>query len=71
MIFQDPISSLSPVKRVGDQIVEQIRAHEKISKAAGARPHGRADGARRDPAGARPRAGLPARVLREGCASAR
>src|SRR5947209_14647773 len=34
MIFQDPISSLSPVHRIGDQIVEQIRAHEKISKAA-------------------------------------
>ena len=34
MIFQDPISSLSPVHRVGDQIVEQIRAHEDISKAA-------------------------------------
>ena len=34
MIFQDPISSLSPVQRIGDQIVEQIRAHEKISKAA-------------------------------------
>jgi peptide/nickel transport system ATP-binding protein len=34
MIFQDPISSLSPVYRVGDQIVEQIRAHDKkISKA--------------------------------------
>jgi len=32
MIFQDPISSLSPVKRIGDQIVEQIRAHENISK---------------------------------------
>src|ERR1700753_2080968 len=34
MIFQDPISSLSPVQRIGNQIVEQIRAHEKISKAA-------------------------------------
>jgi oligopeptide/dipeptide ABC transporter ATP-binding protein len=34
MIFQDPISSLSPVHRIGNQIVEQIRAHEKISKAA-------------------------------------
>jgi oligopeptide/dipeptide ABC transporter ATP-binding protein len=33
MIFQDPISSLSPVHRIGDQIVEQIRAHEDISKA--------------------------------------
>jgi peptide/nickel transport system ATP-binding protein len=34
MIFQDPISSLSPVHRIGNQIVEQIRAHEQISKAA-------------------------------------
>jgi peptide/nickel transport system ATP-binding protein/oligopeptide transport system ATP-binding protein len=34
MIFQDPISSLSPVHRVGDQIVEQILAHEDTSKAA-------------------------------------
>ncbi|MFZ0040766.1 MAG: ABC transporter ATP-binding protein [Solirubrobacteraceae bacterium] len=34
MIFQDPISSLSPVMRIGDQIVEQIRAHEDLSKAA-------------------------------------
>jgi len=34
MIFQDPISSLSPVHRIGSQIVEQIRAHENISKAA-------------------------------------
>jgi peptide/nickel transport system ATP-binding protein len=33
MIFQDPISSLSPVQRVGNQIAEQIRAHEKVSKA--------------------------------------
>ncbi len=34
MVFQDPMSSLDPVYRIGDQIVEQIRAHErKISKA--------------------------------------
>ncbi|MHB1568689.1 MAG: ABC transporter ATP-binding protein [Solirubrobacteraceae bacterium] len=34
MVFQDPMSSLDPVYRVGDQIVEQIRVHErKISKA--------------------------------------
>jgi peptide/nickel transport system ATP-binding protein/oligopeptide transport system ATP-binding protein len=33
MIFQDPISSLNPVQRIGDQIAEQIRAHEKVSKA--------------------------------------
>ena len=34
MIFQDPISSLSPVQRIGKQIAEQILAHEKISRAA-------------------------------------
>jgi peptide/nickel transport system ATP-binding protein len=28
MVFQDPMSSLDPVYRVGDQIVEQIRAHD-------------------------------------------
>ncbi|NLT06336.1 MAG: ABC transporter ATP-binding protein [Solirubrobacterales bacterium] len=27
MVFQDPLSSLNPVLRVGDQIAEQIRAH--------------------------------------------
>jgi oligopeptide/dipeptide ABC transporter ATP-binding protein len=32
MIFQDPMTSLNPVYRVGDQIVEMIRAHRKISK---------------------------------------
>jgi oligopeptide/dipeptide ABC transporter ATP-binding protein len=34
MIFQDPMTSLNPVYRVGWQIAEQIRAHEPIGKAA-------------------------------------
>jgi len=34
MIFQDPISALNPVYRVGKQIVEAIQAHEDISEHA-------------------------------------
>jgi peptide/nickel transport system ATP-binding protein len=29
MVFQDPMSALNPVQRVGDQIAEQIRAHDR------------------------------------------
>jgi peptide/nickel transport system ATP-binding protein/oligopeptide transport system ATP-binding protein len=34
MVFQDSMTSLHPVYRVGWQIAEQIRAHEDVSKAA-------------------------------------
>jgi len=30
MIFQDPMTSLNPVYRIGEQIVEAIQAHEKV-----------------------------------------
>jgi peptide/nickel transport system ATP-binding protein/oligopeptide transport system ATP-binding protein len=33
MIFQDPMTSLNPVYRIGEQIVEAIRAHESIDAA--------------------------------------
>jgi oligopeptide/dipeptide ABC transporter ATP-binding protein len=32
MIFQDPMTSLNPVYRIGDQIVEAIQAHESADK---------------------------------------
>src|SRR5262245_62149796 len=32
MIFQDPLTSLNPVFKVGNQIAEVIRVHEKIGK---------------------------------------
>ena len=34
MVFQEPMTSLNPVMRAGDQIVEMIRAHEKIGRRA-------------------------------------
>ena len=33
MIFQDPMTSLNPVHRIGRQIVEQIQAHRDVSEA--------------------------------------
>lgn len=32
MIFQEPMTSLNPVVRIGDQIIESMLHHEKISK---------------------------------------
>jgi len=37
MIFQDPMTSLNPVHRVGDQIVETIVIHEHVSRAVAKR----------------------------------
>src|SRR3954462_104603 len=38
MIFQDPMTSLNPVYRVADQIVEAIVTHQSIGKAAARAP---------------------------------
>jgi oligopeptide/dipeptide ABC transporter ATP-binding protein len=37
MIFQDPMTSLNPVYRIGEQIVEAIQTHEKIDKRSAGR----------------------------------
>jgi peptide/nickel transport system ATP-binding protein/oligopeptide transport system ATP-binding protein len=36
MVFQDPMTSLNPVRRVGDLLVEVLRAHESVSRRAAA-----------------------------------
>ena len=33
MVFQDPLTSLNPLYRIGDQIVETIRTHASVSAA--------------------------------------
>jgi peptide/nickel transport system ATP-binding protein len=33
MIFQDPLSSLHPFYKIGDQLVEAVQAHRDVSKA--------------------------------------
>ena len=62
MVFQSAMNALNPVMRVGDQFVDMMRAHERISKKRGARARGRAARARRHRPPARPR--VPARALR-------
>jgi oligopeptide/dipeptide ABC transporter ATP-binding protein len=37
MIFQDPMTSLNPVYRIGEQITEAIQAHESVDKATARR----------------------------------
>ncbi len=34
MIFQEPMASLNPVQKVGDQVIEAIRLHERITARA-------------------------------------
>jgi len=37
MIYQDPLTALNPVQRIGDQLVEALRIHTPLSRAAARR----------------------------------
>ena len=56
MIFQDPMTSLNPVMRVGDQIVEQIQEHTDVPDAQARDADDRAARARGHPPRGRSRA---------------
>ena len=71
MIFQDPMTSLNPVYRIGEQIVEAIQAHESVDKRSAHGAHGRA-AARRSASRTRSRASTTTRTSsRAACGSGR
>ena len=63
MVFQDPLTALNPVRKVGWQIEEMLMLHRPISSRRGAPAGGRAAGRGRNPRCREPRRRLPARVL--------
>src|SRR5438270_1870459 len=62
MIFQDPLSSLHPLYRVGSQLAEAVLAHQQVSRASARAGRGAAR-PRRHSRSVAPGRRLPARVL--------
>ena len=69
MIFQDPLSALTPVYTIGDQIVEAMQVHHYDLPGRRPEPGRRAAGPGRHPQPRRAGEVLPARVLRRHAAA--
>ena len=64
MIFQDPLTSLNPLYRIGDQLVETIRTHTNLSETGRAQARHRPAGRGRHPRAGKAHRRLSARILR-------
>ena len=71
MIFQDPMSSLNPTMKVGDQIAETLQVHRGLSSATCPRPRRRAARADQHSRGGAARASSIRSRSRAACCSAR
>ena len=71
MIFQDPFACLHPMYRVGDQIVEAIRVHDKVPKKQAEDQDGRPAQPGRNPESRQRDPRLPASDSRAGCGNGR
>ena len=69
MVFQEPMTSLNPVFTIGEQIMETIRAHERLSQRAQFRPSGGDAGEGWDSIGNVPNDRLSASVVRRPAAA--